>query len=87
MPRTPPSSNSPPSSPNDKPAPVGDTAPEAPGETPVELPFPSSLCHRCAAPPRYVTSAKGSVFILCPLLPGKYPPPPVRTCQLFRPRT
>ena len=49
------------------------------------LPFPESLCHRCAAPPRYVQSAK-SVFILCPLLPIKYPPQPVRQCALFRPR-
>ncbi len=99
MPRTPPSSTSPPSSPTDKPAPVGDAgpglppevapevAPELAPEVPAVLPFPSSLCHRCAAPPRYITSAKGSVFILCPLLPGKYPPQPVRTCQLFRPRT
>ena len=50
-----------------------------------EIPFPDSLCHRCAAPPRYVRSAT-SVFILCPLLPGKYPPQPVRQCPLFRPR-
>jgi hypothetical protein len=50
-----------------------------------ELPFPDSLCHRCAAPPRYVRSAT-SVFILCPLLPIKYPPQPVRQCPLFRPR-
>lgn len=55
-----------------------------PAATP--LPFPSSLCHRCAAPPRYITSGKGSVFILCPLLPNKYPPQPVRACPLFRPR-
>jgi hypothetical protein len=27
-----------------------------------------------------------SIFILCPLLPQKYPPQPVRTCALFRPR-
>jgi len=50
-----------------------------------ELPFPESLCHRCAAPPRYVRS-KTSVFILCPLLPVKYPPQPVKSCPLFRPR-
>lgn len=49
------------------------------------LPFPTSLCHRCAAPPRYITSARGSVFIMCPLLPNKYPPQPVRSCALFRP--
>ena len=38
---------------------------------PEPLPFPSSLCHRCAAPPRYVQT-KSSTFILCPLLPQKY---------------
>jgi hypothetical protein len=54
-------------------------------ETPSKPPFPESLCHRCAAPPRYVRSAT-SVFILCPLLPIKYPPQPVLHCPLFRPR-
>lgn len=49
------------------------------------LPFPESLCHRCAAPPRYVRTAT-STFILCPLLPIKYPPQPVLSCPLFRPR-
>ena len=49
------------------------------------LPFPESLCHSCAAPPRYVRSAR-SVFILCPLLPDKYPRQPVRACPLYRPR-
>jgi hypothetical protein len=53
---------------------------------PGKLPFPESLCHRCAAPPRYVRSAT-SLFILCPLLPQKYPPQPVRACPLFTPRT
>ena len=56
-----------------------------PGD-PAARPFPGSLCHRCAAPPRYVESAR-SVFILCPLLPGKYPPQPVLRCALFRERT
>jgi hypothetical protein len=46
------------------------------------LPFPESLCHRCAAPPRYVVG-KHSTFILCPLLPGKYPPQPVQRCPQF----
>lgn len=55
------------------------------GGDPGELPFPDSLCHRCAAPPRYVRSAT-SFFILCPLLPDKYPPQPVRQCPLFKPR-
>lgn len=49
------------------------------------LPYPDSLCHQCAAPPRYVRTAT-STFILCPLLPEKYPRQPVRACQLFRPR-
>ncbi len=49
------------------------------------LPFPDSLCHRCAAPPRYVATGR-STFILCPLLPNKYPPQPVRSCPLFRPQ-
>jgi hypothetical protein len=52
---------------------------------PDELPFPESLCHRCAAPPRYVRTPS-STFILCPLLPEKYPRQPVRSCPLFRPR-
>jgi uncharacterized protein (TIGR00290 family) len=47
-------------------------------------PFPESLCHQCAAP-RYVTS-KTTTFILCSLLPKKYPPQPVVTCQLYKPR-
>jgi hypothetical protein len=51
-----------------------------------DLPFPSSLCHRCESP-RYIRSGRGSVFILCPLLPQKYPPQPVRSCPLFRPRS
>lgn len=47
-------------------------------------PFPESLCHRCAAPPRYVNT-RTSMFILCPLLPTKYPPQPVLRCALFVP--
>jgi hypothetical protein len=50
-----------------------------------DLPFPESLCHRCAAPPRYVRTDT-SVFILCPIVPEKYPPQPVRQCPYFRPR-
>lgn len=49
------------------------------------LPFPESLCHSCAAPPRYVTSDRGAVFIYCPVL-AKYPPQPVLSCSAFRPR-
>ena len=48
------------------------------------LPFPGSLCHSCAAPPRYVTSDRGSVFIHCPIFKS-YPPQPVVACREFRP--
>lgn len=54
-------------------------------ETPAPLPFPDSLCHRCAAPPRYIRAAR-SVFILCPLVPERYPRQPVRECPYFRPK-
>jgi hypothetical protein len=47
------------------------------------LPFPQSLFHRCAAPPRYVKT-KTSTFIMCPLLPEKYPRQPVLACPFFR---
>lgn len=50
------------------------------------LPFPESLCHRCGAPPRYVRTDKGAVFIQCPVL-KRYPPQPVLSCDEFRPRT
>ncbi len=49
-------------------------------------PFPESLCHRCAAPPRYVRT-ESSTFIMCPLLPQKYPRQPVLQCALFRPKS
>ena len=55
-------------------------------ETERSLPFPESLCHRCSAPPRFVRTAT-STFILCPKLPNKYPPQPVRACAHFTPRT
>jgi hypothetical protein len=54
-----------------------------PGAPP--LPFPTSLCHQCAAPPRYIET-RTSIFILCPLLPKKYPPQPVVQCAAFKPR-
>lgn len=54
------------------------------GRPPV-APFPESLCHRCGAPPRYVTSDRGSVFIYCPLL-QRYPSQPVVDCAAFLPR-
>lgn len=50
----------------------------------MKLPWPESLCHRCAAPPRYVRTAT-SVFIRCPLLAEKYPRQPVLACPLYRP--
>ena len=53
--------------------------------TPPFTVFHESLCHGCAAP-KYVESAKGSVFVLCPLLPQKYPRQPVVSCAFFRPR-
>lgn len=58
---------------------------EPPAPPPAPLPFPDSQCHTCAAPPRYVRTAT-STFIMCPLLPNKYPPQPVRRCPLYRPR-
>ena len=54
-------------------------------DEPAAVPFPESLCHRCAAPPKYVRT-KTSVFIQCPLLPDKYPRQPVLSCPLFQPR-
>ena len=45
-------------------------------------PVPESLCHRCGAPPRLVTSDRGSVFIYCPIL-ARYPPQPVVECDAF----
>jgi len=53
------------------------------GETP-GLPFPDSLCHRCAAPPRYIKTSR-STFIYCPLF-KRYPPQPVRECEKFQPK-
>lgn len=51
-----------------------------------DKPFPESLCHRCAAPPKLIRSPT-STFILCPLSERKYPPQPVLRCALFRPRS
>jgi hypothetical protein len=48
------------------------------------LPFPDSLCHRCAAPPRYIKTNR-STFIYCPLF-KRYPPQPVRECEKFQPK-
>jgi hypothetical protein len=49
------------------------------------LPYPESLCHRCAAPPKYIRTAT-STFILCPILKEKYPRQPVTQCPAYRPR-
>jgi hypothetical protein len=48
-----------------------------------KLPFPDSLCHRCAAPPKYIRTRR-SVFIHCPIL-KRYPPQPVVACDAFVP--
>ena len=48
------------------------------------LPFPESLCHACAAPPRYIKTAK-AIYIFCPIF-KKYPPQPVLACEAFRPK-
>jgi hypothetical protein len=44
-------------------------------------PFPDSLCHACAAPPRLIRTAKAT-YIFCPIF-KKYPPQPVRECERF----
>ncbi|HEY1584330.1 MAG TPA: hypothetical protein VGH63_01510, partial [Polyangia bacterium] len=49
-----------------------------------DAPFPESLCHRCAAPPKYVRTER-STFLRCPLLPEKYPRQPVLQCAFYRP--
>ena len=58
--------------------PAGSRAPDAAS-------FPDSLCHSCAAPPRYVTSDRGSVFIYCPIF-KRYPPQPVHSCTAYAQR-
>jgi hypothetical protein len=60
--------------------------PSGAGTPPNLLPFPESLCHRCAAPPRYVTTDRGSVFVYCPLL-KMYPRLPLLACRSFVPAT
>lgn len=54
----------------------------APDDLP--LPFPTSLCHRCAHK-RDVKSAR-AWFLRCVELESKYAPQPVRACPLFEPR-
>lgn len=60
-----------------------DGAPESGDAEAPELPFPDSLCHRCAAPPKYIRTER-SVFIRCPIL-KTYPPQPVEACEAFVP--
>lgn len=48
------------------------------------LPFPESLCHICAAPPRYIKTSSAT-YIFCPIY-RKYPPQPVSECEAFRPK-
>ena len=57
--------------------------PDADGDEAPKLPFPDSLCHRCAAPPQYIRTAR-STFIRCPIF-KKYPPQPVVRCEAFVP--
>jgi hypothetical protein len=49
-----------------------------------DLAFPDSLCHRCAAPPRYIQTTR-STFLYCPIL-KRYPPQPVAACEEFVPK-
>jgi hypothetical protein len=49
-----------------------------------EVPFPDSLCHGCAAPPRLIRTAKAT-YIFCPVF-KKYPPQPVVACEAFQPK-
>lgn len=44
-------------------------------------PFPQSLCHHCQH--RRLVAGSRSTFILCVILPQKYPPQPVATCAAF----
>jgi hypothetical protein len=45
------------------------------------LPFPESLCHRCANCRAVAT--KTSTFLMCTVLPTKYPRQPVLACPAF----
>ncbi|HXU62727.1 MAG TPA: hypothetical protein VN962_13550 [Polyangia bacterium] len=48
------------------------------------LPFPESICHRCAN--SRVISTKTSDFLMCTALPTKYPRQPVLHCPAFDPK-
>jgi hypothetical protein len=45
------------------------------------LPFPESICHRCANS-RTITT-KTSKFLMCTALPTKYPRQPILQCPAF----
>ena len=47
------------------------------------LPYPESLCHRCAHR-RYV-QGRASTFVMCTALPEKYPRQPVIQCPAYSP--
>jgi len=55
-----------------------------PGEAPTKvdaLPFPDSICHRCANSRTVAT--KTSKFLLCTALTTKYPRQPILKCPAF----
>ena len=62
---------------------MGEKDREKTAEDEIDRPFPDSLCHGCAAPPRYIRTER-SVFIHCPIL-KRYPPQPVWSCEEFVP--
>lgn len=45
-------------------------------------PFPTSLCHGCAA--SRLVHGRSTLFLRCTALPEKYPPQPVVRCTAFR---
>jgi hypothetical protein len=45
------------------------------------LPFPESLCHRCAN--SRAVETKTSRFLMCKALPTKYPRQPILACPAF----
>ena len=57
----------------------------APPQAADDVPFPDSLCHQCAAPPRYIKTER-STFIYCPIF-KRYPPQPVQDCEKFIPKS
>jgi hypothetical protein len=49
---------------------------------PDALPFPDSVCHRCAN--SRVIATRTSKFVLCTVLAVKYPRQPVSDCAEFK---